>query len=135
MHLRGREGRLQVTARYDGGMRIADRARYDLTGRWIGVYGPHGAEHVEVVHQAGRVVATKITGDANVPAGEVTFEAELLWRRGRGRGRVADTGFVGARWIPGRLAVLDADHFVFEWDGTGSVLFTRPHTVQPMDRS
>ena len=49
-----------------------------LTGEWLGInyQCPIGVVHqesVRVVEEEGTIVATKITGDDCVPAGEVTF--------------------------------------------------------------
>lgn len=106
-------------------VKIVDEARFDPRGRWIGDYGPHGPEEVEIVERGDLLVATKITGDPNVPAGEVTFEVRLGWRRGDGRGRIAGVGFTDPSWVAGRFEFVDRDRFVFHWAGLGSVLFVR----------
>jgi len=47
----------------------------DLRGLWVGDYGPHGKELVNVsVQQDGTVIGRKLTGDRNVPARYITFE-------------------------------------------------------------
>ena len=99
-------------------VRLDDDWKIDLNGRWLGDYGPHGIEVVEIVESVdGRVVATKITGDPNVPAGQVTFEVQLNWRRGE--------GFVDPDWVPGLLEVVDRNEIVFYWQGAGAVVFHR----------
>ncbi len=102
-----------------------DAKSIDLTGDWIGHYHGHHDEVVRVTQRGGRIEATKVTGDINVPAGEVTFRAELKGREGKGEGQVAETEFHNPRFIPGRLRVLDENHFLFEWLGLGSVEFRR----------
>lgn len=97
----------------------------DLNGEWIGFYHGHHDEVVHVTHQGNRVAAVKVTGDVNVPAGETTFRAELEGLAGKGEGQIAETEFRHPRFIPGRLRIVDRDHFVFEWTGLGSVEFRR----------
>jgi hypothetical protein len=107
-------------------VRLNNSWKIDLNGRWHGNYGPHGIEVVEIEETPdGRVVATKVTGDPNVPPGEITFEAQINWRRGKGRGRIAQSGFVDPRWVAGVLEIVDPDRIVFHWQGVGSVAFHR----------
>ena len=40
-------------------------------------YGQHGYEMVNVTYQGDLLVAYKVTGDKNVPRGEITFQADL----------------------------------------------------------
>lgn len=50
----------------------------ELAGLWSGVYGPHGLEILNIHYtDEGKIVATKVLGDPNVPCGKVTFTASL----------------------------------------------------------
>ena len=51
--------------------------QYQLAGLWKGNYPNHGDELVRLHYDGDQLYATKMTGDAHVPAGEVTFRADL----------------------------------------------------------
>ncbi len=97
----------------------------DLSGRWVGAYGPHGDEVVDVRQSGAEVVAVKVTGDANVPAGQTTWRATLRGWFGPGEGQVAETGFRDPKFVPGLLRLVAPDLIVFEWEGLGAVVFRR----------
>jgi hypothetical protein len=97
----------------------------DLTGDWIGFYEGHHDEVVRVTQSENQIEAIKVTGDTHVPAGEITFRAELDGTEGRGEGQVASEDFHNPRFIPGHLHVIDGDHFEFTWSGLGTVEFRR----------
>jgi hypothetical protein len=50
---------------------------YNLEGLWVGKYGHHGYEMINVTYQGDQLVAYKVTGDKNVPKGEITFQIDL----------------------------------------------------------
>lgn len=95
----------------------------DLSGDWIGRY-PGYFDEMVVIRQLGpRVEAIKSTGDEHVPAGEMTWRADL--RTMRGEGQVAEREFRRPRFVPGRLEVLSPDRIVFHWENVGSVEYRR----------
>ncbi|GLC35951.1 hypothetical protein PLESTB_000522600 [Pleodorina starrii] len=95
-------------------------------GLYLGAFGPHGPELIQLSRavQDGEevVLATKVTGDPNVPAGEVSFRAKVgrrhrldsrdvypdelgITARYKGEGRVAMAGYKSPRWVDGELLV------------------------------
>jgi hypothetical protein len=95
----------------------------DLTGEWIGHYPGHHDEVIRIHRETARWVATKITGDAFVPAGEVTWRAEIA--NGVGEGQVAEEEFRNPRFIPGTLEILGPDRIRFRWKDLGEVTYRR----------
>jgi hypothetical protein len=95
----------------------------NLTGEWVGHYTGHFDEFIRIVHDGSKVEAWKITGDDYVPAGALTWRADLL--TGRGEGQIAEKEFRNARLIPGQLTVVNSDRIVFEWVGCGRVEYRR----------
>jgi hypothetical protein len=94
-----------------------------LAGEWVGHYTGHFDEFIRIVQDGFKVEAWKITGDDYVPAGALTWRADL--QSGRGEGQVAEKEFRNPRFIPGKLTVLDPERIVFEWEGCGRVEYRR----------
>ncbi len=95
----------------------------DLSGEWIGYYPGHFDEVVRIEQTGEQVTAIKITGDEFVPAGAVTWEADL--RTMEGKGQVAEREFLNPRFVPGKLTVVNPERIVFTWDSCGEVEFRR----------
>ncbi|KAK9862415.1 hypothetical protein WJX84_010278 [Apatococcus fuscideae] len=94
-------------------------------GTYLGSFGGNGLELLQVIRTIDKdgdeaVVATKLTGDHNVPAGQVSFRAKItrsnkissrdqyppelgVVGRYRGQGRIAKAGHKEARWVDGEL--------------------------------
>ncbi|ORX82849.1 hypothetical protein K493DRAFT_388414 [Basidiobolus meristosporus CBS 931.73] len=85
-----------------------------LQGLWVGTYGPHGCEILlfNYDEQGSQLLASKITGDINVPRGEITFlvdfgrelvdASNVLFRGYRvyaGQGQIASNSFLNSRMI------------------------------------
>ena len=95
----------------------------DLTGEWIGRYSGLFDEVIRITQTGDQVEAVKITGDEYVPAGAVTWRADL--KSGKGEGQFAELEFRNPRFVPGKLVVWGADRIKFIWDKCGSVEYRR----------
>ena len=106
----------------------------NVSGLWLGDYGNGRFETVQIEQDGSWVLATKVTGDANVPAGKPTFRATLVGGEGDGSGHVADAGYTNPRWMPGHLSILSNDLIEFTWLGVGAVRFRRVLGYRARDR-
>lgn len=95
----------------------------DFSGEWIGSYPGHHDEIIEIVASGTLLIATKVTGDDYVPAGEITWRADLA--TGIGEGQIAEHEFHRPRYVPGRLTIHDVDHLTFCWGDSAAVEFRR----------
>lgn len=127
---------------------------FNLEGLWVGKYGEHGYEMINVTYRGDVLIASKVTGTKNVPKGEVTFEVDLSpnvvidqgevlepielgdeaskqWgckylQRFAGKGQVAADGYLDSQWIEGQLIMVN-EYFSFAWLPIGhQVFFGRP---------
>ena len=130
--------------------------QFNLDGLWVGKYGDHGYELINVTYAGDVLMAHKVTGTKNVPKGEATFEVDLSpksinmdgadnalepielgdsaanqWgskylQRFGGRGQVAAEGYVDSQWVDGQLIMVN-EYFSFAWLPIGhQVFFGRP---------
>ena len=97
----------------------------DLTGNWVGYYSCYGCgnETISIAQSGNNVVATKVTGDNYVPAGEVTWKADVVTKAGFGK--IAYWGYRYPRFVSGTLTIVDEDTIRFTWDGYGTITFNR----------
>jgi len=73
------EGKIEEAAMY---REEAENARsclphLNLEGLWIGKYGSQGYQMINVTYVGDTLIAYKVTGDDNVPRGEISFKADL----------------------------------------------------------
>jgi len=113
-----------------------------VTGLWKGNYGSHGWEIIHVSVENDLISALKVTGDPNVPAGEVTWRARtshpIVSENGQlndtfgeesgdperthlgysfaGEGRTARVGFVTPEWNTGFLTLFSPSKINFAWE-------------------
>jgi len=127
----------------------------NMHGLWVGKYGDHGYEMVNITYSGNTLIATKVTGDKNVPKGQISFTVDLSpspphqshasqlepielnsvasrqWGkkflpRHPGKGQVASEGYRNAQWMEGQL-IMVGRFFSFAWVPIGhQVFFGRP---------
>lgn len=94
-----------------------------LAGEWVGHYTGHFDEFVRIVQDGSMLEAWKITGDDYVPAGALTWRADL--ETGLGEGQIAEREFRNPRFVRGKLTVIDSERISFEWENCGTVEYRR----------
>lgn len=130
--------------------------QFNLEGLWVGKYGEHGYEMINVTYQGDILLASKVTSlSKNVPKGQATFKVDLSpsfigtqdedtlepielgegaakqWgcrylQRYSGKGQVAAEGGVDSQWVDGQLIMVN-EYFSFAWLPIGhQVFFGRP---------
>jgi len=85
-----------------------------LEGLWMGNYGSHGPEVVHITVSERWITATKVTGDVNVPAGEVTWRVSA--HSLTGQVHCAWKGFRDDWWEQCTLLIIDRDTIQVNWN-------------------
>jgi len=113
--------------------RIVEESK-TIEGLWVGGYNPTGSQLVRIRLDGVNAVATKwsagsdaASGSHNVPAGQVTWKADVT--TGVGLMRASGPGYVNAHWHPGKLAITNEDRLTFtetlENGSRNSIVFRR----------
>mmetsp|Transcript_17791 Transcript_17791/g.36925 ORF Transcript_17791/g.36925 Transcript_17791/m.36925 type:complete len:310 (+) Transcript_17791:19-948(+) len=114
--------------------------QFRLEGNWVGVYEERGVVRIQIAIDGDQLVATKTSGELNIPIGELTFRADLspdgmveakedpveralhmfpdlTYQRFKGHGRISDSDFSGNRWVEGELIIFEENVIAFVWRG------------------
>ena len=104
-------------------MKSSPSLQPQLVGEWIGKYHGHFEEVIRIDLHDGKWVATKITGDENVPAGEITWRVDPTTCIGEGQ--IAGQGFLKPSFVPGYLEILSSSRIIFHWQELGQVEYRK----------
>lgn len=146
------QGRVHEAEQYRQEAMLARKSlpQFNLEGLWVGKYGD-SFELINVTYAGDTLVAYKVTGDKNVPKGQVTFSVDLSPRlrqsvlepielgpeatqqwgsrylsRFEGKGQVAAQDYHNSQWMEGQL-ILVSDNMSFAWlPIQAQVFFGRP---------
>ena len=95
----------------------------DISGEWIGHYPGYFDEVIQITQEGPAATALKLTGDDHVPAGQVTWRANV--ETGAGEGQVAEREFRNPHWVAGKLEILGPNRIRFSWLEYGKVEYRR----------
>ena len=101
----------------------------DLTGEWIGYYPGHFDEVIRIVQNGPYLEAIKITGDDYVPAGAITWRANLETLEGEGQ--IAEREFQNPRFVPGKLTSLTRSGSCFSGTSAGKWSIGKTNKSKP----
>ncbi|KAK7206098.1 hypothetical protein BZA70DRAFT_123788 [Myxozyma melibiosi] len=140
--------RVETVARLQPELYTPD-AEHSLRGLWVGDYDSHGGEFI-LFHQdesdKNRLEAIKLTGDANVPRGEVTFVVDDLshvervatepeWPGARivaARGHTAMLNFVNGTFSPTQLIIVNENLVAHYWINLYRIMMYRRVNVDDL---
>jgi len=99
------------------GLYVLCHMKIDLNGYWIGDYGRHGKELIRIYQKGYEVIAKKVTGDENVPAGQISWKMTLDRNLTKGKGfmQVAEIGYKNAAWVTAYLDIIDQNSLQITW--------------------
>mmetsp|Transcript_44874 Transcript_44874/g.62869 ORF Transcript_44874/g.62869 Transcript_44874/m.62869 type:complete len:126 (-) Transcript_44874:236-613(-) len=89
----------------------------NLVGFWLGDFGRHGFEVLSLEQTENHLRITKITGDENVPGGEVSFEGDIEKDEATGLLRVARKNFKNPSWVPATIQIHSNSSLTLHWNG------------------
>jgi len=89
----------------------------DLNGYWLGDYGRHGVELIRIYQEGYNIVAKKITGDANIPAGKLTWTMHLdeSLMKGKGELQVTEENYEDPKLSQAYLEVVNKNYVKITW--------------------
>ncbi len=89
----------------------------DLNGFWLGDYGRHGIELIRIYQKGYNVIAKKITGDANIPAGKLTWTMHLdeSLMKGKGELQVTEQNYEDPKLSQAYLEVVNKNYIKITW--------------------
>ncbi|KAL2863820.1 F-box protein [Aspergillus lucknowensis] len=139
-------------------------------GIWVGDYSAHGCEFLlflqrdnqgdvddardprnDDIIQKGSFEAVKLTGDPNVPRGQISFKSDDIGPGGtirlatealfkgarvvRSTGHVAGLGFRNATFIPSQLILVSPDLVAHYWESMGHITYYRRVDIDALIRT
>ena len=117
------EGRMEDAVRHRENALAARSClpHFNLEGLWVGKYGSHGYEMINVTYVGDTLVAYKVTGDKNVPKGEITFQADLHPLRYTGNPTLRPEGALNPIQLTDRAAQKWGTRQLPRYNGLGQV--------------